>query len=147
MLLTERIPNEVPFKTFRDVPRFPGLNRSLEIFWALAWESFILLKVLYCILCIPLWENLEQQVCFVTCFAQRIKRQSCYPIETSQLICRANQLTGLYKIATLAFNELMTDTSAGCIILDCYFVIYFLPVYPGNIYLCKVNNRDTRKRY
>ena len=27
-------------------------------------------------------------------------------IETSQLICRANQLTGFYMMATLAFNEL-----------------------------------------
>ena len=35
-----------------------------------------------------------------------IKRQSCHHIKTSQLICRANQLTGFYMIATLAFNEL-----------------------------------------
>ena len=27
--------------------------------------------------------------------------------ETSQLICRANQLTGFYMMATLAFNELI----------------------------------------
>ena len=33
-------------------------------------------------------------------------RQSCYHIEISQLICSANQLTGFYMIATLAFNEL-----------------------------------------
>ena len=33
-------------------------------------------------------------------------RQSCYHIETSQLICSANQLTGFHMIATLAFNEL-----------------------------------------
>ena len=35
-----------------------------------------------------------------------IKRQSCHHTETSQLICRANQLTGFYMMATLAFNEL-----------------------------------------
>ena len=34
-----------------------------------------------------------------------MKRQSCH-IETSQLICRANQLTGFFSMmATLAFNE------------------------------------------
>ena len=35
-----------------------------------------------------------------------MKRQSCHLIETSQLICSANQLTGFYMIATLVFNEL-----------------------------------------
>ena len=35
-----------------------------------------------------------------------IKRQSCHHKETSQLICSANQWTGFYQIATLAFNEL-----------------------------------------
>ena len=38
---------------------------------------------------------------------QLIKHQSCHHIETSQLICRANQLTGLYMMLTLAFNELI----------------------------------------
>ena len=37
-----------------------------------------------------------------------IKHQSCHHIETSQLICSVNQLTGFYMIATLAFNELST---------------------------------------
>ena len=37
---------------------------------------------------------------------QLIKRQSCHDVETSQLICSANQLTGFFMIATLAFNEL-----------------------------------------
>ena len=37
---------------------------------------------------------------------QLIKRQSCHHIETSQLSCKANQLTGFYMMATLAFNEL-----------------------------------------
>ena len=36
-----------------------------------------------------------------------LKRQSYRHIETSQLICRANQLTGFYMMATLAFNELI----------------------------------------
>ena len=35
-----------------------------------------------------------------------IKRQSFHHTETSQLICRANQLTGFYMMATLSFNEL-----------------------------------------
>ena len=36
-----------------------------------------------------------------------IKRESFHHTETSQLICRANQLTGFYMIATLSFNELI----------------------------------------
>ena len=36
---------------------------------------------------------------------QLIKRQSCHNIEPSQLIFRANQFTGFYMVATLAFNE------------------------------------------
>ena len=39
-------------------------------------------------------------------FCDAIKRQSCHHIETSQLICSANQLTGFYMMATLALNEL-----------------------------------------
>ena len=35
-----------------------------------------------------------------------IKRQSCHHIETSQLICTANQSTGVYMMATVAFTEL-----------------------------------------
>ena len=35
-----------------------------------------------------------------------IKHQSCYYIETSQLICRANQLTRFYVMGTSAFNGL-----------------------------------------
>ena len=34
-----------------------------------------------------------------------IKRQSCHYIETSQLISRANQLTGFCKMSTLGFDE------------------------------------------
>ena len=36
-----------------------------------------------------------------------LKRQSCHHIENSQLICRTNQLTGFYMMATLAFNKLI----------------------------------------
>ena len=36
-----------------------------------------------------------------------MKRQSCHHIETSQLICSANQLTGFCMIANMAFNDLM----------------------------------------
>ena len=37
-----------------------------------------------------------------------IKCQCCPHIETSQLICYANQLTGLYMTTTLVFNELIS---------------------------------------
>ena len=37
-------------------------------------------------------------------------------IETSQLICRANQLIGLYIMTALAFNELK---------VDCDFILLF----------------------
>ena len=40
-------------------------------------------------------------------FAKLINRQSCHHIETRQLICSANQLSGFYMMATLAFNELI----------------------------------------
>ena len=34
------------------------------------------------------------------------KHQSCHHIETSPVICSANQLTSFYMMATLTFNEL-----------------------------------------
>ena len=37
-----------------------------------------------------------------------LKRQSCYHIETSQLICSANQLTSFYMMTTSVFNELIS---------------------------------------
>ena len=40
------------------------------------------------------------------CLLLTIKRQNYQDIETSQLICRANQLTGFDIMATFAFNEL-----------------------------------------
>ena len=45
--------------------------------------------------------------CYVKSYL--IKRQSCHHIETSQLICIVNQLTGFYTMATLAFNELKKE--------------------------------------
>ena len=39
-------------------------------------------------------------------FINSLNTQSFDHIETSQLICRANQLPGLYMMATLVLNEL-----------------------------------------
>ena len=36
-----------------------------------------------------------------------IKGQSCHHIETNQLICCTNQLTGVYMMTTLVFNGLI----------------------------------------
>ena len=38
-----------------------------------------------------------------------IKSRICHHIETSQLICWANQLTGFYMMTTITFNELTTS--------------------------------------
>ena len=35
-----------------------------------------------------------------------MKSQGCDHVETSQLICRPNQLNGFYLMTALAFNEL-----------------------------------------
>ena len=45
------------------------------------------------------------------CLKLPIKCQCCSHIETSQLICIANQLIGFYKRATLAFNWLTITKS------------------------------------
>ena len=42
-----------------------------------------------------------------------MKRQSCHHVETIQLICFANQFTGFYMIATLAFNELTQENTVS----------------------------------
>ena len=44
---------------------------------------------------------------------QLIKPQSCFHIEISQLICRANQLTGFYMMTTLGFNELNKEVASS----------------------------------
>ena len=60
----------------------------------------------------------------VWCFQGLWKKASCMKyvnslktkvtiVETSQLICSANQLTGFYIMATLAFNELMLNWYIG----------------------------------
>ena len=41
------------------------------------------------------------------CSLTHVWRQSCHHTETSQLIWSTNQLTGFYRMITLAFNELM----------------------------------------
>ena len=41
-----------------------------------------------------------------THLTQTIKCQCCHHIETSRVVCSANQLTGFYVMATLVFNWL-----------------------------------------
>ena len=48
----------------------------------------------------------EIKVCGRVCIFNPITCQCCPHIETSQLICTANQLTGFYMGATLALNGL-----------------------------------------
>ena len=52
------------------------------------------------------------------------------------MVCRANQLTVFYIVATLAFIELMTDPGTSPV---------FSRVNPANIYMFKFNNGNTRK--
>ena len=40
-------------------------------------------------------------------YPKLLKHQTCHHIKTSQLIWKANQLTGFYMMAILAFNELI----------------------------------------
>ena len=47
---------------------------------------------------------------FAVLFDYPIKCQCCPRIETSQLICIANQLAGFYMRATLAFNGLRSQS-------------------------------------
>ena len=72
---------------------------------------------------------------------QLIKRQSCYHIETSQLICSANCLTGFYMMATLVFNELMEEYSFRC--LSAFYtwattIIFFLQWLIMNLPIMKL---------
>ena len=46
-------------------------------------------------------------------WSQPIKCQCCPHIETSQLICTANQLTGFYMRETLPFNGLILTSYFG----------------------------------
>ena len=54
-----------------------------------------------------------------------MKRQSCHHIETSQLICSINQLTGFFMMATLTFNKL---NFFQCLLSDsiCFSVVHLL---------------------
>ena len=74
-----------------------------------------------------------------------MKCQCCRHIETSQLICTANQLTGFYMRATLALN--------GLIICECFKIrfknsnlISHIFSVKTVIYLLQFNNRNTRTR-
>ena len=42
-----------------------------------------------------------------------LNAKSCHHIETSQLICKANQLSVFYTMATLAFNGFICGVSAN----------------------------------
>ena len=55
-----------------------------------------------------------------------IKRQSCHHIETSQLICSANQLVGFYMMATLAFNALITHLTIPPLLAYPRFELLFI---------------------
>ena len=59
-----------------------------------------------------------------------IKRQSWHHIETSQLICRANQLTGFYMMPTLTFNELNCKAHA---------IGYYIPEFVRNAFRVQSN--------
>ena len=51
-------------------------------------------------------------VCFVTEYVLTFNDQWSHHIETSQLICSANQLTGLYMMGTLVVKGLIQMNSS-----------------------------------
>ena len=67
-----------------------------------------------------------------------IKHQSCHHLETSQLTCSANQLTGFYTMTTLEYNELRKNgcfRRQFCIIkLRNYLLINLSKIYLQVIY-------------
>ena len=67
------------------------------------------------------------------------KRQSSHHIETSQLICSANQLTGFYMMGTLAFNELRAAHTAGFEWLECLHNVSLPPDLSARGYHCTKN--------
>ena len=76
-----------------------------------------------------------------------MRRQSCYHIETSQLICKANQLTGFYMMETLAFDELIEWLSenkslSNAATEDFLTFIQTVP-YGGNIHESYVKTRKS----
>ena len=56
--------------------------------------------------------------------------------------CRANQLTRVYMMGTLGFNDLITIDLQKCE----RTVLLNIRLYPANICLFKVNNRNTKKQ-
>ena len=64
------------------------------------WEIFSMTKTIF--------RNLSETYKVLSKLIELIliKHQSCPYIETSHLICSANQLTGFYMMSTLPFNEL-----------------------------------------
>ena len=67
-----------------------------------------LIKVLQSLMISLSWDHVTFKFCFNSMLKRTvlIKSQSCHHIETNQLICRANHMTGFYAMATLVFNEL-----------------------------------------
>ena len=57
--------------------------------------------------------QISQEITCIGVSFEPIKCQCCPHVETSQLICKANQLTGFYIRATLAFNRLMRLKEIG----------------------------------
>ena len=69
-------------------------KRNVALFWE--WLYKVLLFLIFKSYCLQLFQSIKYQ---------------CYPhIETSQLICCANQLTGFYMRPTLALNGLNTSS-------------------------------------
>ena len=56
------------------------------------------------------------------------KSQCCPHIETSQLICTGNQLTGFYMRATLAFNGLILNMLLVSLQILPYVFFFFLKI-------------------
>ena len=69
------------------------------------------------------------------CVPPIIKRQCCPHIETSQLICIGNQLTGFYIRTTLAFNGLIWSIKPFRTITLCICVHFLKENYSFHFYL------------
>ena len=81
--------------------------------WYFVHPTFIVL-----IYSTEFWHYVCRNVC--RSYIKLMKRQSYYHIETCQLICRVNQLTGFYMMVTLAFNEFI------------YFISFEKPVFKNS---------------
>ena len=67
-----------------------------------------------------------------------IKHQSFYHVETSQLICRTNQLTDFNLMATLSFNELNLPESS---VLKIFMAIIWST--PESVWAVKIHKLNT----